>query len=331
RVRLSHERLWAEVHGGRRAISTSRRNVGGFLPAAGLDVGYTGDRVVVDGSVAWSEDRLFVGGTGVTQDVGGLTGQLRATVRPNDTVLVGAHTSFTQGDTYAIGPTWADGVVEAQALGLFQASGWGSWSPSDPVRLDVDVLHQNVQSWSVGLVDESTDAIVRPRFTDVRAKLRLGPPKVGWLEPSVRYRVRPDRTEVRMQLRFDVNDLVVPGLYLRTRGAFDDIHGEGQAQDVGSRDRTFGAASLGWRKDGFDGSLGASYVQRGAKPVSSRTTTSTTSDDLMPFVLEADPIASARVFYSGKRWFSGLDVEKHLSQDEVRALLQIGVLTEVGW
>lgn len=51
----------------------------------------------------------------------------------------------------------------------------------------------------------------------------------------------------------------------------------------------------------------------------------------MPFVLEADPIASARVFYSDRRWFLGVDLEKHLTEPEARVFVQVGALAEVGW
>jgi len=154
----------------------------------------------------------------------------------------------------------------------------------------------------------------------------------------VRYRVRHDRTELRVGARLDVNDLAVPGLYVTAQGAFDDIAGEAVAkQDVGSRDRTFGSAALGFRDFGLDAKLGGSYVERAASPVSGRRVDPAnpglpnTSDDLQPFTLEADPILFARVFYSGKRWFAGGDFEKHLTEPEVRALLQVGILTEVGW
>lgn len=276
-LRADQGRLWGELHAGRRAISTSRVNLGGFLPALGFDGGIVGDDLRIDASIAWSEDRHAVGGTGATQDIGGVTGQLRAVGTPTDALRIGGQASFTQGDTYAIGPTWADGTVEAQALGLFQGSGWASYQPADAIRLDLDLLHQNVQSWSVGLVGDDPDAVVRPRFTDLRLRARIGPKAIGWFRPMVRYRIRPDRRELRLQARVDVHDLGVPGLFLRTMGAFDDIRGEAQAQDVGARDRTIGSASLGYRNKGFDGSLGASYVQRGATPVSARTPTVTTS------------------------------------------------------
>jgi hypothetical protein len=330
RLRATRKTWWAEIHAGRRAISTARRNLGGVLPAFGAEGGLILDRLRIDASVAYSEDEHRIGEE-ITNTVGGATGQIRADVTPVDPVRVGGQVAFTQGQTYAIGPTWAEATVEAQALGLFQGMGWVTVEPADPVRLDLDVIHQNAQNWAVGLLGEDTSAIVRPRFTDVRFRARLGPPRIGWIRPMVRYRVRPDRTELRLQARIDVHDLGVPWLYVRTMAAFDDIRGEGQAQDVGSRDRAFGMASIGVREKGFDGSIGASYVQRGAKPVSSRLSNATTSDDLMPFVLEADPIVSARAFYSARRWFAGVDLEKHLTEPEVRAFVQIGALADVGW
>lgn len=330
RLDVERKAVSGGVFAGRRAISSSRDNLGGFLPALGAYGSWFGARGRLDGTVSWSEDRITLGGAELFEDVGGVSGQLRGHVVARDDLRFGGQLSAVQGATYALGPTWAEGTAEARAVGLFQGLGWMTYDVGKALQVDVDALHQAMQRWSTGTVDQ-TEENVRPRFTDVRLRVKVGPPEIGWLRPMVRYRIRPDRTELRAQIAGDVHELGVPGLYARGRVAFDDIRGEGQAQDAGFFDRTFGAADLGLRTGGLDASIGASYVQRGAKPVSSRTVAATESDDLMPFVLEADPLAAARVFYSGKRWFVGADVEKHLTEPEARVFVQVGLLTEVGW
>ncbi|MCB9677125.1 MAG: hypothetical protein H6737_18555 [Alphaproteobacteria bacterium] len=338
----------AGLFAGRRAISTGRANIGfgDLLPAVGGFFGVQQNRWGVDATVAWSQDLLKVGAAteGIEEKAGGLTGVVRANARPVDILSFGGQVALQQQATYYLGPTWTEATVEVQALDLFNALGWASIKPTDWLRVDVDGIHQNVAVYAAGTIEgeDQVEDLQEPRFTDARLRVRIGPPQIGWLRPMLRYRVRPDRTELRVGARLDVNDFGVPGPYATVQGAMDDIRGESQKQDVGSRDRTFGSAAVGFRGTGsvlpgLDAQLGASYVERAASPVSGRRVDPanpglpSTSDDLQPFTLEADPIVFARAFYSGKRWFGGLDFEKHLSEPEVRALVQFGVLTEVGW
>ncbi|MEZ4320642.1 MAG: hypothetical protein R3F61_24380, partial [Myxococcota bacterium] len=333
----------AGLFGGRRAITTGRQTLGydTFLPAVGGFFGLQRDRFGADATVAWSQDLLRIGASteAIEETAGGLSAVVRANARPVDTVSFGGQVAAHQQAKYLLGPTWSEATVEVQALGLFNALAWVSLKPTDWLRVDVDGIHQNVAVYAAGTIEggERVEDLQEPRFTDARLRVRLGPPKIGWLRPEIRYRVRPDRTELRTGVRLDVNDLGVPGLYTTFLGMVDNISGEDQKQDVGSRDRTMGSAAVGFHDFGLDARVGASYVERAAAPVSGRRVDPanpglpTTSDDLQPFTLEADPILFARAFYSGRRWFGGVDFEKHLSEPEVRALLQVGILTEVGW
>ncbi len=344
-INLTYNRKgWrAGIFGGRRAISTGRQNLGfgQFLPAVGGFVGVDKQRWGADATVAWSQDlyQVAAGATDETIDdvQGGLSGLARFYARPADVISFGGQVSLHQQAKYFIGPTWTEATVEVEALDLFHVLGWTSLEPTDWLRVDLDGIHQNVAVYAAGTLegDDRIEDLQEPRFTDVRLRLRTGPPKIGWFRPMVRYRVRPDRRELRVQARLDVNELGVPGLYTTLLGAFDDI--SGGKQDVGGRDRTFGSAAVGFRDFGLDARLGASYVERAASPVSGRRVDPAnpglpnTSDDLQPFTLEADPILFGRFFYSGGRWFGGLDVEKHLTEPEVRAMLQLGVQAKVGW
>lgn len=338
-----NERFEAGVFGGRRAITTSRRNLlpGEMLPGVGAFGRFVTKKADAQATIAWAEDMATIGGGDETieEPVGGMSALVQGTGRPTDHVAFGARLGLVQQATYALGPTWTEATVEATALGLFNALGWASVRPRDWLRVDVDALHQEVQQYSVGTVEggELVADLQEPRFTDLRLRAQVGPPKIGWLRPMLRYRVRPNRTEIRAGAQLDVNELGIPGAYLMVRGTVDDIGGDTQKDDVGSRDRAFGAASLGYRDHGLDAQVGASYVERAATPVSGRRIdpgdpgAPASSEDLQPFTLEADPILYVRGFYSGKRWFAGADLEKSMNDAEIRAVVQIGVLAEVGW
>lgn len=340
-LRLDHLEIGA--FGGRRAISTSRKNLapGDLLPGAGAFIRYHRMSVDLDATVAWSEDLVAVAASGeaIEEPVGGLSAVLRGSGRPTDSVAFGGQVSAIQQATYAIGPTWTEATIEARALGLFNALGWATARPTDWLRVDLDAIHQRVQAWSVGTVEGGSlvEDLQEPMFSDARVRVALGPPKIGWLRPSLRYRIRPDRRELRAGVQLDVNDLGLPGLYMTTSGFVDDISGESQKDDVGSRDRAYGSAAVGYRRGGFDGQLGASYVDRAATPVSGRRVdpgdpgAPSRSEDLQPFTLAADPILAARGFYSGRRWYVGGDLEKSINDAEFRVMVQIGALAEVGW
>ena len=341
--------------GGRRGVSSALQTLGvkDWLPALGVWGSLHLDRVQGLVSFAYHKDRVLVAsggdGEGLADDVGGLTALARASVQPIDQLDVGAQVSFAQAATYRMGPTWVEAQFEAAAFGLFNAWGWANVKPAPWLRVELDGGHQTVQAYRVGTVDadgiETDDAVQQPRFTDVRLGARIGPPAIGWLRPTLRYRVRPSgagpsegaRTELRAGIRLDIDDFGIPGPYVTASAAFDDVGGAGAKDDIGTLDRTYGRAAVGFRKAGFDGAIGGSYVERAALPVSGRRLSAAdqgipdSSEDLQPFTLEADPILFGRVFYSGRRFFGGADVEKHLKEAEFRVFLQVGVLAGVGW
>lgn len=341
--------------GGRRGVSSSLQTLGpkDWLPALGVWGSLHLDRVQGMVSFAYQKDLVVVASAGAgesfSDDVGGLNAMARASVQPIDALDVGAQVSFIQAASYRMGPSWAEARFKAEAFGLFNAWGWANVEPAPWLRVELDGGHQTVQAFRVGTVDadgvETDDLVQQPRFTDARVGVRIGPPAIGWLRPTLRYRLRPSglgpsegaRTELRAGLRMDINDFGIPGPYVTASAAFDTLGGASAKDHVGTLDRTYGRAAVGFRKAGLDGSLGASYVERAALPVSGRRVSAVdqgipdSSEDLQPFTLEADPILFGRVFYSGRRFFGGADVEKHLKEAEFRVFLQVGVLAGVGW
>lgn len=354
-VTYTSKAISAGLFGGRRGVSSSLGNLGvkDWLPAVGGWFGVHVQRVQAQATLVYQTDRVRVASAGngrwLEDDVGGLQAQVRVSAQPVDALDVGGSVSFIQAATYRLGPTWAEAELEAAALGLFNAWAWANVKPTHWLRIELDGGHQAVQTFRVGTVDgegvDDDDVVQRPRFTDARLGLRVGAPKYFWVRPMLRYRLRPSgaglkegtRTELRAGLQLDVHHVGIPGPYFRGALAFDDVGGSSADDDIGFLDRTYGRAALGFRKAGFDGSLGASYVQRAALPVSGRRASQAnagipdSSEDLQPFTLEADPILFGRLFYSGRRFFGGADVEKHLTEPEVRVFLQLGVVAGVGW
>lgn len=354
-VKYSTRSVSFGLFGGRRGVSSSLVTLGAkdWLPVAGGWFQLHLDRVQAQATVLYQQDKVRVaaGGNGefYEDDVGGLQAQVRASAQPVDQLDVGASVSFVQAATYRLGPTWAEADFEAAAFGLFNAWAWANVRPTKWLRIELDGGHQTMQAFRLGTVDgtgtETDDVVQLPRFTDLRLGLRAGAPKYFWVRPMMRFRLRPSgigpsqgtRTDLRAGLQLDVHHVGIPGPYFRGALAFDEVGGDDQRDDIGFFDRTYGRAALGFRKAGFDGSLGASYVQRAALPVSGRRVSAAntgipdSSEDLQPFTLEADPILFARLFYGGKRFFGGADLEKHLTEAEFRVFLQVGVLAGVGW
>jgi hypothetical protein len=104
-------------------------------------------------------------------------------------------------------------------------------------------------------------------------------------------------------------------------------------------DSSFWYASLGWRGKGFDVALGASDVERVNQPLSGRIYVppgyeggAATPVDLSPFVLQAQRIAYARVFYAMNLFFAGIDFEQNLVDGaERRVFLQLGARLDKEW
>ena len=327
------------LFGGRRAITTSRAAVplSEFLPAAGLAARRVRPSLILDANLTFAADQA-VFATGLEsfqEEYSALSGLAHALVLPTEDLRVGARLGFAQQASYLLGPTWADATVVSEAVDLSQALIYSSWDPADWARLDLDLHHQQVGAYRLGTIEGGAtveDEVQEPNHSDVRLRAAVSPLALGWVRLDSRLRLRPDRSELRLGTRLQARELGVRGLRVDGSVYFDNLFGG--SDDVGVVDRLFWSASAGWSGAGLDVDLGTSFIERAATPVSGRVGSRgapTDNVDLAPFVLEANNIAFLRAFYSGRRWFVGADAEKNLLDSEVRVLVQVGVLAEVGW
>ena len=124
------------------------------------------------------------------------------------------------------------------------------------------------------------------------------------------------------------------GPFVAGRVYVDDILMDRTGDDLAAVDRLLWSGSGGYRKGGFELEAGASFIDRKAAPVSGLPSSAgqpNTSDDFAPFVLEAENLVFLRSFVASRRWFGGADLEVNALDPEIRAFLQIGLLTEARW
>jgi len=329
-----------EAFGGRRAITTSRRNVpfSRFLPALGGVARFTGTWLQIEALGAWARDEvpLVASGEEVVETWDAFNAALSVRVSPAKTWSAGARIVLADRATYVLGPTWSDVSLDVKP-GFYSGHLYGRWRPSDPIALDLDVLGQQAGVARAGTdYDEPFDDTL-PSFVDTRLRAGFRPASIGWVRPEVRLRVRPDRTEVRWGGGVDVLDVGVPGLFAKGRLYVEHLFGSSDPKWSPGVDRLSWSASAGWNGYGFDGEIGASAVERAANPVSGRRadpaepTLPERSEDLGPFVMETNEIAFLRAFYSSKWWYVGVDVEHSLLDAEWRAMLQVGGLGRAQW
>ena len=82
----------------------------------------------------------------------------------------------------------------------------------------------------------------------------------------------------------------------------------------------------------WDANAGLSSFERSAAPVSSRRADASSTEDLSPFVLQAQRIASVRAQYThDDSWYGGVDYEHSLDDREFRVLVRLGAFMEVDW
>jgi hypothetical protein len=147
--------------------------------------------------------------------------------------------------------------------------------------------------------------------------------------------VRSDWHEWRIGANADLAPAWAKGFGLRASYAYEKMVQSGSI--VPPSDRSSWSASVNWRWRGLDLALGASNVQRSAKPLGSRIYTpyDDTPDapvDLSPFVLEAQRILFLRAFYGSEIWFAALDFEQSLADPrERRVFAQLGARLEKAW
>ena len=332
---LNVQRSWATVFAGRRAISLSRRNLppSAFLPVLGADVGVAqaGWRGQIAANLAG--DRIVLGNPGdeVQQDVLGGSALARVTVTASEVVQGGAQASVANNATFAVGPNAGELTLTLQALSLYQALGWARWRPSRGAQVSGTVLHQQVTVVSEDSVDLP---LVDPSFTDLRVRGVFGNMQLGFLRPDVRLRFRNARTELRYGGAFELHVPTLRGPYVLGVGWLEHVF---DVEEPALVDRLRWQLGAGWERGAVQAEAGLGVIDRAAGPVSGRPADPNregipgVSEDLSPFVLEAQNVAFLRGFVTGRRWFAGADLEANLLDRELRAFIQVGLIGRTSW
>jgi hypothetical protein len=343
------EHARVELFGGRRGYRGPRADLGfgPLLPAVGGAAAVGSERVQVDLKAAVAGDEVLLGTPDalVSEEYVGFSGSASAWGRPVDALRFGAAGTVAQRATYVLAasssPAAVSSTVTIEAADLFQGLGWASWDASEEVRLDADVLRQQATIVAAAVEAEppgDQQQLVDPTFTDLRVRGRVHVLDGGWVRPDVRLRLRgapaPGEPNARTELRYggglEIDRLPVDGLSARGDLRVEDILGA-SADNVGAVDRLLWTAAGGWRGDTVDLEAGASFTDRALAPVSARSLQATTSDDLSPFVLEAQNVVFARGFWTNRTWFAGGDLEVSVLDTEIRGFVQVGVMTEAEW
>ncbi|MBX2797330.1 MAG: hypothetical protein KTR31_06680 [Myxococcales bacterium] len=327
---------WVTAYAGRRAITLSRRNVAPatWLPAFGAEVGRTTEAysAQIQGTLAGDQVLLGNADDEVVQDVTGGAGLVRVAVTAPRTVSLGAQASVANQVTYALGAQVGELQATVDVLSLYNTMGWVAWRPSKGARVDLDAVHQraalSADAASLGL------DLVDPSFSDVRLRGAFGRGDRGFVRPDLRLRLRASRTEVRYGGGFELHDARLVGPYLRGRLWLEHVMAENRPAAL---DRVLWQAGAGWERGIGMVELGAHAVDRALGPVSARSadpgnpTQPLSSEDLAPFVLEAQNVAYARALLAGTVWFAGTDVEVNVEDREVRAFVQVGLRGASRW
>jgi hypothetical protein len=337
-VHVEHATISA--YGGRRGVTSSRQDLGldDLLPAAGLAFDRVVPKLQITALGGWSKDRAW--GTTSALDYSAAQGLARVGWQPRPELSLGGQAALATHASYTIDP-YADVAsepvvaLEAEALGLWNAALWAGIRPNDALHFDADVDHQVVGVYRAGVLDADGNldeaAVQNPNFTDARLRAAWAPRTASWLRADVRYRVRPDRTELRWGGSFDVQDLGAPGTRLGGGLFADSITKLGDVAYSSAIDRLLWTAETGYRGEGIDSSLGVTFVERAAGPVSARNASASEGVDLAPFTLDTEDILFFRGFQTTRHSFVGLDVEKNLHDAEWRVMFQVGGLGDFKW
>lgn len=327
RLRLRTPGFELALFAGRRAISTSRTNVpwNRFLPAGGLSVRVGGQTVELRLSGAAYQDLLVLGTPlaptpWLPYSSGNAT--LSGLLRPTDVWTFGVQSTASPRLVYEY-PTTETLTASVTVDDVYQVVGFAEARPSADWRFGFNVAYQRA------LVTASGPVVLSPDFEEVsvRADRRLD--GIGWLRADARERLRGVRTETDLGLTVDLIDLGSP--FVRLAADATGIGGPDQPDDIGLVDRAHWRASGGWRAGALDLEAGASLLQRAAVPVSGisgallSVDATRSTNDLSPFVLEAQTVCFARAFYGSRRWFGGLDLEVSPASADIRSYVQIGV------
>jgi hypothetical protein len=350
RAEVSIDRVTIAAFGGRRAITTSLRNVdlGEFLPSAGVSASYDDPMVFAEAAYAYSRDRalLPVGGASLENELTYHSSSIyaRARARLLDELSAGGQIAFAQRASYVLGPTWTDISLSLQAVGFWNGVFYVDFRPLKELRFNYDLQSQRAEIDRTGLLAGAPSdtgmrslipAFVDPRFTDNQLRAAYRFLDVGWVRAMFRWRLRSDRHELRYGGSLDLDRIGVPGLLARGFVLRENVTLDNPGPDL---DRTLWSASAGYKNFGLDVEAGVSFIERRAGPLSSRAASirdpadPSRPVDLSPFVLEAQRIAFVRAFYGSGAWFTGLDAEQNLADSkEQRFFIQLGALVEGDW
>ncbi|MEN0061115.1 MAG: hypothetical protein AAGA48_03140 [Myxococcota bacterium] len=310
---------------GRRGLSTSRRNVplNVFLPVVGGEIRATTKTISASLNGGLAGDRIEL--PGLTEDVQAGAVQAQVSVRASERTLLGASTSLANEANFLVGPNVGDLSLTVQALSLYRAQAFASWRMAPKIRLRTTFLHQQVAvapDASLGL------PLVDPSFTDLRVQTVLGNPAVGFVRPDVRFRARTERFELRFGVATEAHPPALRGAYGLARGWLEQ-----RLDDPSFVQHVRWQIGAGFERGPGQIEAGVGMVDRTAGPVSSRSSTAAglESEDLSPFVLEAQNVAFLRGFFTSRGWFGGLDMEANLLDRELRAFLQVGIIGRTSW
>ncbi|MEQ1572052.1 MAG: hypothetical protein ABMA64_40870, partial [Myxococcota bacterium] len=333
RVEVGGESLAVSAFAGRRGITTSRTNVplDTLLPAGGAAVDWTGAerRVHARGQAAAYQDLLALGAADVTTPVFGANGLAAIDVRPTESWWLGGQAVAAPQLRYEVLDNRAPaGTGVIQAADLQQLLVFTEVRASEQVRFGADVVRQRA------VVVDTDLPVLDPNFFLAALRSDVALDRFGWLRLSASERLRGGRAETRLGAGADL-DLGRP--FLSVGGELTDVAGRDVFDDFALVDRALWRASVGWRARAFEVEAGASWFERSTVPVSGlpgdlSSSEPTRPTQLAPFVLEAQPIASARAFWATRGWFGGIDLEADLLRaPELRGFVQVGALWESRW
>ncbi len=340
RARLAARGFELQLFGGRRAITSTRTGnveLSTFLPAVGLSAAFRTERVEAEAGVSFSRDQVPLQ-DGEQHSYDQLSAFVRSTVRPFDWVVIGGELALAPGATYVLGPSWSSVELVTRSVDLFYGYALVDLRPHSTVRITYDLHGQRAQlRRDRDNLDPNEAPLLSlvPQFIDNRLRVRWRPFQLGWLGPDARFRVRPDRNELRVGGRIDLAPPWAKGVCLRATYMYEKMLKTGDA--ALPADRQYWSASLGWRWSGLDLAAGVSNVQRSNLPLSSRRYSPfddgpATATDLSPFMLEAQRTAFVRAFWGSDVFFAGVDFEQSLTDTrERRVFAQLGARLEREW
>ena len=336
----------ATIFAGRRGVLTSRRNVpfDEFLPAVGADWQWRNQRFSLGGTLGYSEDEAIL--VNASQELkrpyGSFSGAVQASAVLSDSVTAYFRLAGFEQASVRLGPSWTELDLDVEALDLWHATGFVRWRPNRNWRFRYGLHSQRAAVQRVGVqlpdgsggLEQVSDPGFRPKFTDhrLRAERRfmLGSTQ-GWIRARVRYRERPDRSEFRFGGELHANNLLWEGVTLRASAFYDEISGRNGRPVELDGDRRHVSAAIGFRRDGWHIEAGGHWLDRDA-PYSGRTFTLADpgepddARDHSLFVLEAQTNGFVRAFWTGRKYFAGLDLERNLEDGgEFRAFAQLGI------